>query len=96
MARLTYNIARVGPLHFSIYSYLLFREEPPVARGDHRRENTPSTMARLASKFTVVAAALIGTTLASSCHTNTGLTQMITHVKRHSNYTLLSPRGRAG
>ena len=42
-------------------------------------------MARLTSIVTLVSA-LVGATLAS-CDTNTGLTQMVTYVKRHPSYT---------
>ncbi|KAI6781921.1 uncharacterized protein J7T54_005131 [Emericellopsis cladophorae] len=34
-----------------------------------------------------VAACLLGTAQASACHSNTGLTQMVTYVKRHPDFT---------
>lgn len=43
-------------------------------------------MARFTSML-AAAATLVGAALASSCHSNTGLTQMVTYVKRHPDYT---------
>lgn len=70
-------------LLFLPFSLRFPRDQPPLPREDRRAK---ITMVRLTSMLALVSS-LVGETMASGCQTNTGLTQMITYVKRHPSYT---------